>query len=158
MKTLYKLSLLSFMFIFFMACSDDDPTEGTNDGASLSAKVDGTNFASLEVSVSAIVNSGVLAVQGSNSSGEFVRINVTSYNGEGTYKAGDALANTNLMMYGTASPVKSWATTFNFGTGTVTITEETSTHIKGTFTFNGYEASSKTTKKITEGTFNAPKK
>lgn len=158
MKTLYKLSLLCFMFIFFMACSEDDPTEGTNGGATLSAKVDGTGFTSLEATIGAVVNSGVLAVQGSDASGKYIRINITSYNGKGTYKAGDALSNTNLMMYGTVTPIKAWATTFNFGTGTVTITEDTSTHIKGTFSFDGYEAGDKTTKKITEGTFNAPKK
>lgn len=140
-----------------MSCSDDDPTEGTNNNASLSAKVDGTNFSSLEATVSAVKNSGILAIQGSDANGKYIRFNISSYNGEGTYKTGDNLTNTNMIMYGTVSPVSAWSSTFDIGSGTITISKETDSQIEGTFGFEGYNADDKTTKTITEGKFVAPK-
>jgi len=45
--------------------------------------------------------------------------------------------------------------TFDIGSGTITITEDDDNHVKGTFSFTGVGQS--TSKQITEGKFNAPK-
>lgn len=151
MKTIFKLSILIAFVTLFIACTDDDPTTGSNSGSSLTAKVDGQDFASMEASASAIITNGVLALQGSDASGNFIRMNIMSYNGAGTYKSGDALSNTNSMSYGTVSPVQAWTSTFNIGSGTLTVTSDDGSTIEGTFTFDGVDGSS--TKSITNGKF-----
>ena len=156
MKTLKKISFLLFLSLLISCGNNDDDDLGVSGEGSLSAKVDGTKFTALSVAVAATTSNDVLAVQGSDASGIFIRINIMNYNGKGTYKTGDNIANASSMIYGTVQPIASWASTFNIGNGTVTVTEDTETTVKGTFSFTAVndDMGSKT---ITEGTFNAPK-
>ena len=156
MKTLKKISLLLFLSLLISCGNNDDDDLGVSGEGSLSAKVDGTKFTALSVAVAATTSNDVLAVQGSDASGIFIRINIMNYNGKGTYKTGDSPSNTSSMIYGTVQPIASWASTFNIGNGTITVTEDTETAVKGTFSFTAVndDMGSKT---ITEGTFNAPK-
>lgn len=157
MKNLKNLLFL-FCLSAIVSCSgltDDDI--GVSGEGTFTAKVDGTAFTSLSVSVSAAITNGVAVVQGSNSAGEYIRINISNYNGVGTYKTGDAISNTNSLMYGTVNPIASWMSTFDLGNGTIEVTEDTGTSISGTFSFTGINANAgNTTKTVTEGKFNAP--
>lgn len=156
MKNLKKLVALMCLTIVFSCSNSTDEDLGLTGEGSLMAKIDGSDFASLKVAVSAVVSNGVLAVQGSNAAGEYIRINIANYNGVGVYKTGNALSNTNSISYGTIDPVATWMSTFNIGSGTIEITEETSTSVVGTFSFEGVNTGT-TNKTVTAGEFNAPK-
>jgi hypothetical protein len=158
MKTLK--TILAFVCLsMIISCSDaTDDDLGISGEGSLSATVDGTTFTSLRAAVGATTTSGVAVIQGSNSGGQFIRINITNYTGVGTYSTGNAISNTNSISYGTVNPVATWMSTFNIGNGTIEITEDTATTISGTFSFTGINASdNNSTKTITNGTFSAPK-
>ena len=156
MKNLKILFLfLSATLIFSCENASDEDLGLTGEGT-LTAKVSGNDFMSLKSTVGAQVTNGVAAIQGSNSQGDYIRINIANYNGAGTYKTGDALTNTNSISYGSISPVVTYMSTFDIGTGTIEITEDTATTISGTFTFLGYNGPNDR-KEITAGTFSAPK-
>ncbi len=158
MKILQKLMLLVCLTILFSCSNNTDEELGLTGEGTLTAKIDGTAWSSLKATVSAVVTNGVLAVQGSTSNGEFIRINIANYNGIGTYKTGDNLSNTNSISYGTITPIATWMSTFNIGNGTIEVTEDTATTVTGTFTFTGLNANAgNSTKTVTEGKFSAPK-
>ncbi|WP_159946882.1 hypothetical protein [Polaribacter septentrionalilitoris] len=156
MKNLKKLMLFLFVAVLTSCSNSSDEDLGLSGEGTLTAKVDGQTWSSLKATVGAVVSSGVLAVQGSTSNGEYIRINITNYTGVGTYKTGDNLTNVNSISYGTIDPIASWMSTFNIGSGTIEITEDTATTVTGTFT--GINASANnSTKTVTEGSFSAPK-
>lgn len=162
MKTLKRISILLFATILWVSCSsDDDNPDAGSDGEFLTAKVDGADFSSFEDSIGASIGTGgagdVLAVQGSNTSGDYIRINIVGYNGVGTYVTGDNISNTSSAGYGTVQPIAAWNSTFDIGSGTIEITEDTSTYVKGTFSFSGLNAADSSTKSITQGEFRANK-
>lgn len=150
-----------FFFVCLSAlisCSDaTDEDLGISGEGFFTAKVDGVVFTSLKATVGASVSNEVAAIQGSKSDGEYIRINILNYTGVGTYTTGDAVTNVNSIQYGTVSPISTWISTFNQGTGTIKITEDTSSTISGTFSFTGVQDGF-ANKIVTEGTFNAPKK
>ena len=156
MKNFKNLFLLLCISITFSCTNATDEELGLSGEGTLTAKVSGNDFMSLKSTVGATVTNGIAAIQGSNSQGDFIRINIANYNGIGTYKTGDALSNTNSASYGTINPVAAWTSTFDIGTGTIEITEDTATKISGTFSFLGYNGPSDR-KEVTEGTFTAPK-
>lgn len=160
MKTLKKLSILLFATLLWVGCTDDSNNPSGGDEF-LTAKVDGADFSSFEDSIGASIGTGgagdVLAVQGSNNSGDYIRINITSYTGVGTYTTGDAITNVSSLSYGSVTPLAAWTTTFDIGNGTVEITEDSATHVKGTFSFTGLNSSDSTNKTITQGEFSAKK-
>lgn len=156
MKNL-KNVLLFVCLLAFVSCSDaTDEDLGISGEGTFTAKVDGVVFTSLKATVGASVTNQVVAVQGSKSNGEYIRFNILNYAGIGTYTTGDAVSNTNSIQYGTVTPISTWISTFNLGTGTIEITEDTSTNISGTFSFTGVQDGF-ANKIVTEGTFNAPK-
>lgn len=156
MKNFKKLVVLICLTMVFSCSNSSDEDLGLTGEGSLTAKVNGADFASLNAAVAAVVTNGVLVVQGSNASGEFIRINISNYNGVGVYKTGDAISNTNSISYGTVNPIATWISTFNVGSGTIEITEETNTAVEGTFSFEGVSDGSPN-KTVTAGKFNAPK-
>ena len=156
MKTL-KLLTLFLCASLVLSCTDATDEElGLTGEGTLTAKVSGDDFASLKATVAATVTNGVAAIQGSNSQGDYIRINLSNYNGIGTYKTGDALTNTSSISYGSVNPLVAYTSTFNIGTGTIEVTEDTATTISGTFSFLGYNGPNDR-KEITQGVFSAPK-
>ncbi len=173
MKTFKNIGLLSVLFLSLLmtACSgDDDSTEDTDDtgteaGAEfLTAKVAGTTFEAAQdpaVIVGAQISSGVLAVQGGKNNGETISIAISNYDGPGTYTAGDAITNTNIMQYLTIDPIASWASSLasaalgGLEAGTVTVTSDSDGVVEGTFSFEGYNGEDMTSKMVTEGKFKA---
>ena len=156
MKNLKNLLLFMCLSIV-ISCSDatDDDLGLTGEGT-FTAKVDGTSFTSLKATVSAVITNGVAVIGGSNANGDYIRITISNYNGIGTYKTGNAISNTNSILYGSLNPFANWSSTFDIGSGTIEITEETPTKVSGTFTFLGYNGPSDR-KEVTEGTFSATK-
>ncbi len=158
MKKLKNVLLFMSLSIVF-ACSDaSDEDLGTTGEGSLTAKVDGTAFASLQVSAGAVVTNGVAAIQGSTSDGTYIRINIANYNGKGTYTIGTSLTDATSLTYGTLKPtIAAWiaSSLIPNSSGTIEITDDTDSSVSGTFSFTGYNGSDK--KVITEGKFNVPK-
>lgn len=169
MKALKNSMYVLFLFaaVAFTACSnsDDDAGDNNNNGGNgngaaefLTAKVDGADFEAAQdpaVIVAATVANGVLAVQGGQNDGQTIRATINGYDGPGTYETGNNIANPNSLMYVTISPVASWMSTFDIGSGTLTVTSDDGETIEGTFSFEGYNAEDMTTKNITEGSFKA---
>lgn len=159
MKNLKKLMLFLFVAVLTSCSNSSDEELGITGEGILTAKVDGQTWSSLKATVGATVSNNVLAVQGSTSNGEYIRFNIMNYTGVGTYKTGDNLSNANSISYGTIDPIVAWVSTFNLGSGTIEITEDTATTVTGTFSFSGINSSANnSTKTVTEGTFSAPKK
>lgn len=158
MKTL-KLIFAFTLILGISSCSDSLDEDLTLSGeGSLTAKIDGSNFEALSVAITATISNNVAAIQGSNSNGEYIRLNISNYNGVGIYTTGNSISNVSSAMYGSVNPVIAWVSTFDIGSGTIEVTEETDSTIKGTFSFTGINSDGNTTSKtITEGTFNAPK-
>lgn len=139
-----------------VSCDDaSDEDLGTTGEGTFTAKVDGNSWTSLKVSAAATISNNVASIGGSNSTGEYVRLTISSYSGIGTY-AVDANSN-NVLMYGTVTPsISVWIASSVIGSGTIEITEDTSTSVAGTYSFIGYNGPSDR-KEITEGKFNVPK-
>ena len=85
MKNLKTLLLFAFVSILVSCGDTTDEDLGITGEGSLSATVDGAAFTSLKATTSAIITNGIAAIQGSNASGDYIRINLTSYTGIGTY-------------------------------------------------------------------------
>lgn len=155
MKTIFKLSIVVAFLTFFVACNKDDSTEGTNNGSTLTAKVDGTDFTSLEASAGAVISNGVLALHGGDAAGNYISITIHSYNGVGTYVSGNGISNMNTMVYGTATNTTGWTSTMNIGSGTLDVTTDDGTIVEGTFSFTAPPGNSNSTgtKTITDGKF-----
>ena len=170
MRNLKQIMLFVMVgsLLTFTSCSkDDDGDGGSSKGGSefLTVKIDGSSFsASTDPAslISAIVDSGVLAVQGSTNDGKYLRFNILNYTGEGTYDTGDNISNSNLIQYGDIStPTVAWISSGiialgnSAATGTITVTSDNGSTVEGTFSFTGYNADDMTTKSFTEGEFKA---
>jgi hypothetical protein len=150
--------LMTISLVSFTSCNSDDNSEENNpSGEHLTAKIDGTAWAASENydTTVATINSNVFVLQGSDEVGNAIRINLYNYTGAATYYTGDNLSNTSSISYVSISPVASWMSTFNIGSGTIHITKEDGSIAEGTFSFEGYNGEAMTTKIITEGSFKA---
>lgn len=155
--------LLSFAFAF-TSCNNDDDDNGASGDEYLTAKIDGTNFAASKdpaTIIGATISNGLLAVQGGDNSGNTISFQIFGYTGVGTYKTADNLTSTNSIGYITISP--SFATWNSSGItsitgitpGTIEVTSDDGTTVEGTFSFEGYNASDKSKKTVTDGKFKA---
>lgn len=173
LKTL-MLFLITASLTTFSSCSSDDG--GADSGAPsglLVAKVDGVSYKSFEISSMATISttgpSNTLVIIASNSDGNAFSMTVFGYTGEGTYEfTGANLAITNVASYSetevnlsnpTASTTEMWQAPYDDTlVGSVSISEETETHIKGTFSFKAKNVGGDDSiKNITEGSFNLKK-
>ncbi len=162
MKTIKSVSVFLFVSALMLtSCSSDDSSGGgTPAGLHLKAKIDGQNYSNSEhFDPMAIINSGILMIQSSDNSGNSIQIQVTNYNGEGTYNSGS-----NNLLNGYINYMKAGATIGQYttytsvrGTGQVIITKVTDTEITGTFTATAKENVDGSTASvvITEGSFRA---
>jgi len=165
--------VMTISAVTFTSCSNDDDS-GDDPGAGgaasgvLTAKVDGANYQSMEISSSATVANGGqnLIIIASNSSGKAFSISIFGYSGPGTYPLGGGINITNTASY-TETDVSNpqnpsteiWQAPYDSNAvGEIVITEETDSKVKGTFNFTcknvGGDQSVKT---ITDGSFNLDK-
>lgn len=165
MKTLQKTIYYSMlcMALVFMGCNKDDENNeddggGTAGAEFVTAKVDGADFEAAQdpaVIVSGTVNNAIMSFQGGKNNGETIRATVNNYSGVGTYTTGDDIQNANSLNFVTLTPIATWGSTFNIGSGTIEVTSDDGITIEGTFSFEGFNAADQTTKSITEGKFKA---
>ena len=177
MKTIkqFMLLVMTMSLITLTSCSSDDDDGGSGSAASgtLTAKVDGTSYQSMEISSSATVaNAGQvqnLVIIASNSDGNAFAIIIFGYTGEGTYEiTGANIAVTNTASYTETdvdlnnpqnSTTEVWQAPYDDTlVGSVTISEETDTKVKGTFSFKCKNVNGdNSVKNITDGAFNLNK-
>lgn len=169
MKTtnVIKLLFISILVIAFSSCSNDD--DGGNGGSAaagtVTAKIDGTNFTSLEIASVANLVSGVgtLTIQGNDADGKAIVIVINGYEGPGSYDIGGNNLVAVVASYVEAdinNPMNSqtWQAPFDDTVaGTVSISEETDDNVKGTFSYTAKNSNDNSTKEITDGSFNLTK-
>lgn len=173
MRNLKQFMLLIMIgsLVTLTSCSnDDDNSGGDGDAASgtLVAKVDGSSYQSVEIASSATIANGGqnLIIIASNSDGNAFAFTVFGYSGPGTYPLGGGANITNTASY-TETDVSNpqnpsteiWQAPFDdTEVGSITVTEETDTNVKGNFEFMGKNVGGdQSIKDITEGGFNLTK-
>lgn len=147
--------------LFLTACSDDDNGGGgTPAGFHLKAKVGGANYSNSDLfEPMAVLTNNVLMIQSSDNNGDAIQIQITNFDGVGTYESGN-----NNLLNGYINYMDMGATIGQFtsytsvrGDGIVEITEITDTEVKGTFSATVFENVDGSTNsiEITDGTFRA---
>ena len=126
-------------------------TIGTNTPTDFfSAKVDGTEFIEDQIDVSEVIASGFpdsYSIVGSKANGDNVGLRISKALGVGTYNFSGAF-NQNL-----TSTCLFNNLLYTSDTGALTITEKTTTRIKGTFSLTVSNFTTSQTKTITQGSF-----
>ncbi|MCB4809596.1 DUF6252 family protein [Tamlana sp. 62-3] len=172
LKQFMALVMVSASLMFNSCSTSDDGGDGGNAPQGiLVAKVDGTSYKSWEISSSATVanNGNNLIIIATNSDGNAFSISIFGYEGAGkTYEFdGTTLGPFNTVSYTqtdvnlsnpTASTTKIWSAPYEDAVaGTVSISEETDTHVKGTFSFTAKNTDDDSVITVTEGSFNLNK-
>lgn len=165
MKKFNLLAIAVLIIFSFTNCdNDDDDTPGTGGDQFFIAKIDGADFEASQspaVIIGATSTNGILAVQGGQNNGNTINFSIHNYTGVGTYTAGDAVGNMNVMQYIEISPVGGWlcngvtALVGGLASGSIQITSDDGTTVEGTFSFDGYNGQNQTKKVITQGEFKA---
>lgn len=165
MKTLNKtiLVLMAVVAVSLTSCKKDDDGGGGGSAASgtVSAKVNGSNFNSMEMASFATLSSGTLILQGSNAAGEGISIVMNNYDGVGTYEFTDS----NVFVVGTYIEVdvnnpmnaQTWTAPYQDSgiVGELKISEKTDTKIMGTFNFTAKNSGGDgSLRNVTDGSFN----
>lgn len=171
----FMLFVMIGSLITLTSCSsDDDSGDGGGGSAAsgtLSARIDGTSYQSMEISSSATITAvgGVnnLLIIASNSDGNAFALSIFGYEGAGTYKlTGADIAVTNTGSYTEADvsdpmnpSIEIWQAPYdNTEVGEIVVTEETDTKVKGNFSFTGKNVNGdNSVKNIAEGAFNLDK-
>jgi hypothetical protein len=167
MKTIknFLLCLAVVSAFSILSCSsDDDGGDGGSAAAgTITAKIDGSSFTSLEITSFASKNSSgpttTLILQG-NTQSQAINLLINGYEGEGTYEITDA----NVFIVASyiepniSDPMntQTWSAPFSGSgvIGEIKISEETDSGVKGTFNFTGKNSQDDSQKVITEGSFN----
>lgn len=162
MVILMTVSLVTFT----SSCkSDDDGGDGGGAAAgTITAKIDGTSFTSLDLTSIATLAAGNLIIQGNDASGKSIVMTIFGYSGEGTYEfTGANPAVLNIANYIEAdinnpANTQSWTSPFDATvSGSVSIATETTNSVEGTFEFTSRNANDMTIIAVTEGAFNLTK-
>ncbi|MCB0448010.1 MAG: hypothetical protein KDD03_10965 [Gelidibacter sp.] len=167
MRNLKQLMLFIMIgsLVTLSSCSkSDDGGDGGNAAAgTITAKVNGSQFTSLEITSFAQLTTGggqtTLVMQG-NTQSQAINMIINGYNGVGSYELSDSnvFISASYIEPDINNPLNSqtWSAPFqNSGVvGEINISEQTSTNIKGTFNFTCKNSNDGSTKNITEGSFN----
>lgn len=169
MKNFKTFILLIALSATFFSCNkdDDDSSSGSVGQGTMTAKIDGSSFSNSnsagQATLASLPTGDNLVIQASNSDGESINLIVWNYTGTGTYEINSSGTNPNTAIYtetDIANPTNTqiWQAPYqNSSIGTIKITEETSTAVKGEFSFKAKNAGDNSEKDITEGTFNLQK-
>jgi hypothetical protein len=165
MKTLKILSLFLFASLVLTSCKKDD--DGGDDpqvaAGTMTAKVDGANFESLEGTVVAQEsNSGgvrVMAISAGTVDSENIQMIIQNFDGVGTYELNLANIGTYSYLPDPNNPDPSTVVVYMAVNGTtsggeVNISSYTADRVKGTFSFTGYNIQDTSdTVSVTNGSF-----
>jgi len=147
MKTLKIITILLLTIITY-SCSSDNVADEQEETHFIKAKIDGTTFLSDFPVIQNLDN--VLAIDGQNNNNTIlVQIYIKLYNGSGTYTCGSGIENENSFFILNNG---SWIADKDFGTGTITITENGKL-LTGTFSCTAIKGTTGESMNITEGTF-----
>ena len=153
----FKTLILFFVLISIVtSCNKDEET--TAQGEYLKANIDGVAFSSTFNQV-IFTNSfeppyKLIDINSNNDNEDYIRITLSSYLEPGTYVLPDEDHPLLSFVYNSPGITNIWMASTNYQntTGILTITKETSTQIKGTFSFNAIN-NDDTIKQITNGEF-----
>lgn len=162
------LLLIYFSLITFSSCSNDDDGGDGGGAASgtITAKINGSAFTSLEMtSFASSTNGGgqtALILQG-NTQSQAINMQIMGYDGVGTYQLSDdnIFRSASYVEPNISNPLdsKTWNAPYQDSgvIGEIKISEETDTYVKGTFNFTCKNVADGSTKSITDGAFNLKK-
>lgn len=158
---------MSFSLITLSSCSSDDDGGGGGQAAegTVTAKIDGSTFTSMEIASTAnfVAAGNVMSIQGSDADGRAIIILINGYEGEGTYEIG---GDNSIFVSASYTEIdintltsESWAAPYSGGevVGSISISEETEDNLKGTFEFSARNDNTDTIIDITDGSFNVSK-
>ncbi len=156
---------LSFFAATLISCSKDDNGDGEGSGGGIvTTTISGENFKSFAQSSNAVksTSSGgtILFVQGTNTDGIGITMTIMGYTGKGTYQFGPINSNFNTASYtetNNSNPMNTqvWSASYDTSSsGSIIITEETSSGVKGTFQFKGKNGNDDSIKEVSTGEFN----
>jgi len=164
MKHLQKITQIIITLLILISCnSNSDDSSGGSDF--ITAKIDGVDFSS-SFNELILTNSfeppyKLLEIRGTsnNEAQDFILITVASYLEPGVYNLPDENHPLLGFQFAQLNFEDIWTASANFNstTGKVTITQESDTQIKGTFSFNALNTTNNSIKHITEGKFNLNK-
>jgi hypothetical protein len=157
MDILKKMKYLLFLTMVVFSCTTNNDTDPSDEGDFFTAKVDGVDWAAFAGPPDTVAwneaHTGLIVIQGSDSNGLAITMNIMNYTGTGTYDF--TTAGFIQFVQGTTG---AWACNSVLGTtGSVTITSDDGNIIEGTLSFVGKNANDNSTKTITEGSFRATK-
>jgi hypothetical protein len=162
------LVLLAVVAISFTSCKKDDDGGGGGGQAGsgqIVAKVNGSDFSSMEIASRATLTAGggstTLLLQGTDASGKGFVITMYNYEGVGTYEFTDS----NVFLVGiyveanvnNPMDTQNWSAPYEGSgiVGEIKISEKTDTSIKGTFNFTAKNVNGdQSLRNITDGSFN----
>ncbi len=147
------LMLLAGTMILIGSCNKNDDDNPVAGNGSMSLTVDGSSWTA-SLSVQAVNTNGVINVTGSDSQAKQAAVVLYNVTSTGTYQIGPANPSNMLRWTEGVGQTDTYTANGIIGSGTVTITELTSSNIKGTFSFTGYNTAG-TTKAVTNGKFEA---
>ncbi len=159
---------MAVVAVSLTSCKKDDDGGDVGGGqagaGTIAAKVNGSNFSSMEIASRATISTGggttTLILQGSDASGKGIVITMNNFDGVGTYEFSDS----NVFMVGTyietdiSNPQNSntWTAPYEGSgvVGEVKISQKTDTAIKGTFNFTGKNVNGDNSlRNVTDGSF-----
>lgn len=162
MKNFMKISLFLLLTILLISCNNNDEDSDTSSsGDFFTAKVDGQTWTAFIGPPDTIAwneaHTGLIVLQGSDSSGKAISMNIMNYSGKGIYDFSTA----GFVQY-VIAPTQANSGTWvcNAGsntTGSVEITSDDGTIIEGNVSFTAKNNQDSSTKVITEGKFRATK-
>ncbi len=167
MKILKTITLALFVSLAITSCKKDDDggDQGPAGSGTVVAKVNGSDFQSLDIASTASQSSGgsstTVTIQGSDASGKGIFIILNNFTGVGTYEFSDS----NVFFVATyveaniSNPQNSqtWSAPYQDSgvVGQVQVSEKTDTTIKGTFSFMAKNSNGdQSIRNITDGSFN----
>lgn len=168
MKTIKLVMLVCIAGLTYTSCSTDDGNDSGDTAAEgrIVAKIDGTNFESMEIATSAnsvsVAGNTVMTIQGGDQTGKTILLIINGFDGEGDYNIDSELTILNTAQYIIPNINNPAETTF-YGApyedsgmvGNVDVTVFTDTKIEGTFSVTVREPDGGVdTISITEGAFN----
>ncbi len=164
MQILKVLLILTFsvsIFSFFTSCGSDEPSDITGEDYFMTALIDGVEFSSFinQVTVGALIGvDDAYQLSGAEESGSgdniAIQLLLPTATATGTFTTMDSEI---ILVYLRVAPFGNWGSDNSLGSGTVTISENNATYMKGTFSFTGVNAIDNTTIEITQGKFKAEK-
>ena len=168
MKKIKQLGKIAFLAlaISFGSCSSDDGGGSTGGGGStangtMKATVAGKSITTMKEATFATLNGTFLTVTGTTTSQEALGITVYNFTGPGTYALitgndlGVAFTYSKINLSNPLDTGNTWYAPLDETTGTsgtLTVSEVTATHVKGTFSFKAINEQN-TYKEVTNGVF-----